>query len=128
MKLDLNVHIHFPSDAPAWVERLIHHMEHMEDRIMAKVEDKIAELDGVLSIIGSGVAGVQGDVASLTSEIAALKDQLANAGTLTPALEASFDAVINKAKGAADALTALDALNPATPTPEPVPTPTPDTP
>ena len=82
---------------------------------MAKIEDKVAELDGVLNTIGAGVAGVQGDVATLSAEIQALKDQIGAGGNLTPEQEAAFDAAIVKARAAADALDALDQMNPATP-------------
>lgn len=102
-------------DAPAWVDEVFGKLEQMESRIMAKVEDKINELNGVLETIGASVTGVQSDVSSLSTEIQSLKDQIASGGGLTPAQEAAFDAAIVKARSAADALAALDSLNPATP-------------
>jgi phage shock protein A len=83
--------------------------------MMARIEDKLDALNTALTNIGNGVTGVQGDVTQLGTDIQTLKDQLANAGTLTPEQEAAFDAAITKATDAATALSALDALNPATP-------------
>ena len=90
-------------------------MERME-RTMSKIEDKLTEVEGALTEIGTSVLGVKDDVEKNAVEIAALKEQIANGG-LTPEVEARFDALITNVRGTADALAAIDALNPTTPTP-----------
>lgn len=116
MRFELHVFHHFPQDqtAPAWVNKILQRVELTESRVMAKVEEKVAEAMAVLESMGTSIVGVKGDIEAQTAEIASLKDQLAQAGNLTPEQEAAFDALIQKGKEQAAALSDLDAQNPAT--------------
>ena len=92
---------------------------------MSRIEDKVTELTSVISDIGNGVTGLEGDVKTLDDKIAAL--QAASTGEMTPEQEAAMNAVIDAAKAVRDRVTALDALTPAAePVPEPNPTPEPN--
>lgn len=82
--------------------------------IMSTVEEKVAELNGVLDNIGTSVTGVMNDVNELMNQIGLLKDQL-NQGQLSAEQAAALDAVISRASTVKDNLATIDAMNPATP-------------
>jgi hypothetical protein len=88
---------------PNWAKRM--------ERMMARVEDKLAELEAAKAAksaaISASLDGIQGDIAAQSTEIAALKQAVIDAGS-TPgelpqelvdrfdALKASLDTVIQR--------------------------------
>lgn len=77
---------------------------------MSMIDDKVAELNGVLTDISTSVQGVSGDVQTLMDQVEALK---AAQGALTTEQAAAVDAVIATAQGIKNSLGDLDARNPA---------------
>jgi hypothetical protein len=105
----------FKLKRPKWAKRL--------ERMMAKVEEKLAEMEAVFGPLATALPGIKGDLQTLTAslatqsaEIAALKqtiqDGQSNPGELSPEIAARFDALIQSVKEAATAATELDAQLP----------------
>lgn len=104
----------------------------MEAKIMKQIDDfaaavqaKLASINEQVSTIGSEVTKIAADEETLKAQI----QDLINNGSFTAAdqgkldaLSTSLDGIVTRTKGAADALTALDATVPDTP-PPPAPAP-----
>jgi chromosome segregation ATPase len=100
--------------APKWARN-------MERRIMAKIEEKLAELEvsqaAANEKISTALGGIQGDTAALAAEIVELKqaviDAQSNPGELSPELSARFDALKTNLDAVAQQAADLDAALPA---------------
>lgn len=87
---------------------------------MAKVEDKLAELEAAQAAksaeISASLDGIKGDIATQSAEIAALKqaviDAGSNPGELSPELVARFDALKTSIDSVAQKAADLDAALP----------------
>jgi hypothetical protein len=99
--------------APRWADELEGRVIKELRKLMAKIEDKMAELTSVLTEIGTSVNGVQGDVSTLIAKIEELQSGVSD--ELTEEQLALVDGVLESARAVATRLAALDAANPTTP-------------
>lgn len=91
---------------------IVHHLalqNEILNKIMTAIENFAAAMATFNTQTDSAITGLQGDVANLQAQITALQN---SPGTLTPADQASLDAIQAHAGIVADKLAALDALTP----------------
>lgn len=85
----------------------------MEHRIMATVTEAIAAFAQAMATFNDAqdqaITGLQGDIDNLNKQIAILQN---SPGQITPADQATLDAIQARGKVIADKLAALDALTP----------------
>lgn len=84
-------------------------LNHATHKIMSAISDFAAQMTTFQDQQDTAIANLQGDVKSLTDQIAALQ---ASPGTITPADQALLDGIQTRASAVAAKLNALDALTP----------------
>lgn len=103
---------HRSRNRPATMEDL----EVLRNEIMATVTEALAAfataMQGYEDQQDAAITGLQGDVENLNAQILALQN---SPGTISPADQATLDAIQARGKTIADKLAALDALTPPVP-------------
>lgn len=107
MRIDLHVHHHF--DTPESRAELLQGIQaivtNSEKKVMAKVEDGLAQVNTQLDTLATGLTGIAGDLASLKAQL----------GQMTPEQETAMNAVIERVTALASQATAIDAETPPAP-------------
>jgi capsule polysaccharide export protein KpsE/RkpR len=84
-----------------------HEQKHQYHQIMSAISDFAAAQAVFNDRMDTAITGLQGDVANLNEQIAALQ---ASAGTITPEDQALLDGIQTRAQAITDKLEALDSL------------------
>jgi len=95
------------------LHKLNHNMEILKqlgDKIMSAISDFAVAQNAFNDRMDVAIADLQGDIKSLTDQIAALQ-----AGQVTPEDQALLNGLSERAKSISDKLDALDALTPPVP-------------
>jgi prefoldin subunit 5 len=87
----------------------IQSLSHQLHKIMSTISEFASKMASFQTRIDTAISDLQGDVDSLTKQIAALQN---SAGTVTPEDQKLLDGIQATASGVADKLDALDALTP----------------
>lgn len=95
-------------------------LKRMEKRIMAKIDDYVAQQKASLEALGTAISGLTGDIDVLDGKIAELQAALTE-GTLTEAQEAAVKAVTDQLAVVAGNAASLDARTPPATPVEPPP-------
>lgn len=99
----LDIHIHHEDKI------ILSAITQLGEKIMSAISDFAAKMTTFFDQQDAAISDLQGDVANLNAQIAALQN---SSGTITPDDQALLDGIQTRGQAVSDKLTALDAITP----------------